>query len=161
MRKFYVMIIVLCLVMMISGCKMTTSDNTDASANFDFTLPEGFVMEDVTDTACSVVRDGETVGGFILTDMKVSDLTDSRSAALLLYLENIAEGTEYFSWEGGDSEHPIQYLSQYFTDSHTQEKREYYRVFFVRDSSVYDMWFDTELIDEDAISEFLPIAGAE
>ena len=44
------------------------------------------------------------------------------------------------------------------TDPDTQQKQEYYRVFFVRKSGVYDMWFDLSLIEFDTVSEFFPIA---
>ncbi len=47
------------------------------------------------------------------------------------------------------------------TDPDTQQKQEYYRVFFVRKSGVYDMWFDLAQIDRDTVSEFFPIAEAK
>ena len=49
-------------------------------------------------------------------------------------------------------------MSMTVTDPDTQQKQEYYRVFFVRKSGVYDMWFDLAKIDRDAVSKFFPIA---
>lgn len=159
-QKVKLVLSILLLSAMISGCQK--NDNVPEKGDFTYDLPEGFVISDVTEKDCAIVdSDGVTVGGMILTDLKGKDLTDADSVALPQYLEDIAEGSEYFSWTGGDDAHPIHYLTQYFTDPDTQEKREYYRVFFVKDSGVYDMWFDTALMDEDTISKFLPIAETE
>ena len=50
---------------------------------------------------------------------------------------------------------------QNVTDPDTQERAEYQRVLFVKDSSVYDMWFNKALIGEDMISAFYSIAEAK
>lgn len=157
MRKGMLIFLILLLSVMISGCHK--EDSAPEKGDFSYDLPEGFTISDVTEKDCAIVSsDGVTVGGMILTDLKGKDLTGTDRVAMSQYLENIAEGSEYFSWTGGDDAHPIWYLTQSFTDPDSQEKREYYRVFFVKDSGVYDLWFDMERIDEDIISEFLPIA---
>lgn len=157
MRKGTLVLLILLLSVMISGCH--GEDSAPEKGDFSYDLPEGFTISDVTERDCAIVdSDGVTVGGMILTDLKAKDLTDTDSVAMPQYLEKIAEGSEYFSWTGGDDAHPIWYLTQYFTDPDTQERKEYDRVFFVKDAGVYDMWFDMERIDEDTISGFLPIA---
>lgn len=157
MRKLWLISVMLLLSLLISGCQ--TGNQPPEKGDFTCQLPEGFTIGDVTDKSCTILNsDGAAVGGMILTELKIKDLTDEDSVALPQYLEAIAEGSEYFSWTGGDAQHPVHYLTQYFTDPKTQVKREYYRIFFVKDSGVYDLWFDLERVDENAISGFLPIA---
>lgn len=157
MRKVRLALVILALSVLISGCQ--TGGQPPEKGDFTCDLPEGFTISNVTERDCAIVdSSGVAVGGMILTDLRVKDLTDQDSGALPQYLEAIAEGSEYFSWAGGDRKHPIHYLTQSFPDPNTQQKREYYRIFFVKDSGVYDLWFDLERIDEDTISGFLPIA---
>lgn len=157
MRKGTLIFLIALLSVILSGCH--GEESAPEKGDFSYDLPEGFTISDVTEKDCAIVdSDGVTVGGMILTDLKAKDLTDADSVAMPQYLEKIAEGSEYFSWTGGDAQHPVHYLTQYFTDPKTQVKREYYRIFFVKDSGVYDLWFDLERVDENAISGFLPIA---
>lgn len=156
MRKVIIILLVLFSVVLL-GCH--NYDMGTKFRDFAFVLPDGFSMSDATETECSIVNDeGVAVGGLVLTKMSANDLTDADSVAMPIYLNNVAEGCEYFSWDGGDSKHPIQYVSQIFEDSTTQSAKTYYHIFFVKDFSVYDMWFDTELITKDSISAFLAIA---
>lgn len=154
--KVWLISVVLLLSFLISGCQ--TEGQPPEKGDFACDLPEGFTLSDVTDKDCAILdSDGVVVGGIILTDLKVKDLRDPDSVALPQYLETIGEGSEYFSWTGGNRKHPTQYLTQSFTDPNTQEKREYYRIFSVKDAGVYDMWFDLAKIDEDTASRFSPI----
>lgn len=153
--KVWLASVIAILCVLISGCQAQPPEKGD----FTCDLPKGFTISDVTDKDCAILNsDGVVVGGMILTDLRVKALTDEDSVALPQYLEAIAEGSEYFAWKDGDKNHPIRYMNHYFTDPNTQERKEYDRVFFVKDAGVYDMWFDMERIDEDTISGFLPIA---
>jgi len=132
-----------------------------AEASFDFSLLEGYEIADITDKSCSIVdANGTAVGGFVLTGLTVGSVRDMERD-MEVYLRNIDESYEYITWPGGDIQHPPQNLSLYITIPGREEKKVYTRIFFVKDSGVYDMWFDCDLIDVEAISAFYPIAGIE
>lgn len=130
--------------------------------DFTFDLPEGFSMADITEKSCTIVNsENIQVGGINLTGLRAKDIRKSGSDDFGRYLNDVAWGCEFFSWNGGDRSHPLQYMSMTVTDPDTQQKQEYYRVFFVRKSGVYDMWFDLAQIHRDTVSEFFPIAEAK
>ena len=126
---------------------------------FAFDLPAGYRISEITDKNCSIVdAKGTVIGGVILTDLRAKDIRNLDSNAFAVYLNDVVYGCEYFSWAGGDFRHPLKYVSQSVTISDTQKEKKYYRVFFVKNSGVYDMWFDLDLINMDAVSEFYSIA---
>lgn len=85
MRKGTLVLLILLLSVMISGCH--GEDSAPEKGDFSYDLPEGFTISDVTERDCTIVSsDGVTVGGMILTDLKAKDLTDTDSVALPQYL---------------------------------------------------------------------------
>jgi len=113
-----------------------------AESSFDFSLPEGYQIADITDKSCSIIdANGTTVGGFVLTGLTAGSVRNM-DRDMDVYLSNIDESYEYFSWSGGDFQHPTQDLSLNITIPGREEKKVYSRIFFVKDSGVYDMWFD-------------------
>lgn len=157
MRRIFLAVLALLAAITLLGCS-APPENGD----FSFDLPEGYRIEDVTQKSCVIVNDEKTsVGGINYTGLRAKDIRESESVAFGRYLNDVAWGCEYFSWHGGDRGHPLQYMSMTITDPETQQKREFYRVFFVKASGVYDMWFDLARIDRDAVSEFFPIAEAK
>lgn len=157
MRRIALAIFTLLTAAMLYGCSAPPE-----IGDFSFDLPEGYQLSDVTEKSCAIVN-GEkiSVGGINYTGLRAKDIRDGGSVAFGRYLNDVAWGCEYFSWNGGDRSHPLQYMSLTVTNPETQQKQEYYRVFFVKDSGVYDMWFDLAQIDRDTISEFFPIAEAK
>lgn len=137
-----------------TGCTSTESlSSTDMLA---FDIPSGFSISNDSDRECDIIDgNGAAVGGIIVTDLDVNDITDEEGVKLSQYLNSIHEGCEYFSWRGNDAKKPAQYVSEYVNQENAEEAKEYYRVFFERNSCVYDMWFDTDLISEEAIAEFV------
>ncbi len=168
MPKFTVLITLLMIAAVMAGYGANPSNPSEPAAvvsaannSFDFSLPEGYEIADVTDKSCSIVdANGTAVGGFVLTGLTARSVRDM-DRDMGVYLRNIDESYEYFSWKGGDFWHPVQDMSLNITIPGREEKKVYSRIFFVKDSGVYDMWFDCDLIDEKAISEFRPIAGIE
>lgn len=127
--------------------------------DFRFDLPEGFAVSDVTDESCSITDDsGAAVGGILLTDLKAKDLQSSDSGVLSQYFNRVAWGCEYISMQGGDNGHPIQLVNMNVTNPDTQKTAAYQRILFVKDSAVYDMWFDLSLIDEETVAAFGSVA---
>lgn len=144
----------LMFAILITGCASKEEVNDEDMFSFD--IPSGFSRSDMSDKECAIINsEGVAVGGFIITDLDVKDIKDKDGIALPQYLNKVHEGCEYFSWMVNDSKKPAQYVSQYVNMENTTEAKEYYRVFFEKNSYVYDMWFDTDMIDENSIAEFV------
>ena len=157
MRKANLVLVFLVLAMVISGCG--SREEIPEVGDFSFELPEGFTISDVTDTSCTVLdAEGAVVSTIRLTDITPSQLWDDDDGALPRYFNKVAYGCEYFGWKGGDEAHPLHYITLYFSDPNTLERREGYRVLFVKDGGVYDMWLDREKLDEDTITAFEAVA---
>ena len=158
MRKVNLIAAILMLALAISGCVFR--EEVPEAGNFSFELPEGFTISDVTDMTCTV-RDGE---GTVVSTIRLTDITPSQlwddDGALPRYLNKVAYGCEYFGWKGGDEAHPLHYITLYFPDPDTLERRESYRVLFVKDGGVYDMWLDRKKLDADTVTAFEAIAEA-
>lgn len=156
MRKVKLILVFLVLAMVISGC--TSREKAPEAGDFSFELPEGFTISNVTDMTCTVLDgEGTVVSTIRLTDITPSQLWDD-DGALPRYLNKVAYGCEYFGWKGGDEAHPLHYITLYFPDPDTLERRESYRVLFVKDGGVYDMWLDKEKLDADTITAFEAVA---
>lgn len=157
MRRITLVMLALLAAVILFGCSAPPE-----VGDFSFDLPEGYRITDVTEKSCTIVNEEKVqVGGINLTGLRAKDIWKSGSDDFGRYLNDVAWGCEFFSWQGGDRSHPLQYMSLTVTDPDTQQKQEYYRVFFVKASGVYDMWFDLEQIDRDAISDFFFIAEAK
>ena len=156
MRKARWILVFLILALAVSGCG--SREAVPEAGNFSFELPEGFTISDVTDMTCTV-RDGE---GTVVSTIRLTDITPSQlwddDNALPRYLNKVAYGCEYFGWKGGDEAHPLHYITLYFPDPDTLEQRESYRVLFVKDGGVYDMWLDRKKLDADTITAFEAVA---
>ena len=156
MRRTKWILAVLMLTLALSGCG--SREAVPEAGNFSFELPEGFTISDVTDMTCTVLDgEGTVVSTIRLTDITPSQLWDD-DGALPRYLNKVAYGCEYFGWKGGDEAHPLHYITLYFPDPDTLERRESYRVLFVKDGGVYDMWLDKEKLDADTITAFEAVA---
>ena len=156
MRRTKWILAVLMLTLALSGCN--SREKAPEAGDFSFELPEGFTISNVTDMTCTVLDgDGTVVSTIRLTDITPSQLWDD-DGALPRYLNKVAYGCEYFGWKGGDEAHPLHYITLYFPDPDTLERRESYRVLFVKDGSVYDMWLDRKKLDADTITAFEAVA---
>lgn len=157
MRKVNMILAILMLALVITGCG--AREQVPQVGDFSFELPDGFTISNVTDTSCAVLdAEGTVVSTIRLTDITPSQLWDDDDAALPRYLNKVAYGCEYFGWKGGDEAHPLHYITLYFNDPNTLERREGYRVLFVKDGGVYDMWLDREKLDADTITAFEAVA---
>ena len=149
---------VLALIMMLvfSGC----GKEEPTKADFSFEMPEGYNITDLSEKSCEITRekDHQIVGGINKTLLSVKDLKKGNYAGYIDEVSGSELGAEYFSWEGGTRRHPIEYITQIVSYPDTDLKHEYQRIMFEHNKSVYDMWFDTELIDKEEISsKFYPI----
>ena len=155
MKKYLLMLLLLALIL--TGCADQSA--VPEAGNLTFDLPEGYSVADKTDMNCSIVRDEDRaeVGGIILTQLTEKNMSEQ----MLLHLDSVT-GTgvinEYFSWKAESKGTPIMLVSHYMTDPDTMVREEFHRIVFVKEGSVYDMWFDTKLIGVDEIEEiFYPL----
>lgn len=156
MRRTKWILAVLMLTLALSGCG--SREKVPQVGDFSFELPEGFTISDVTDMTCTVLDgEGTVVSTIRLTDITPSQLWDD-DGALPRYLNKVAYGCEYFGWKGGDEAHPLHYITLYFSDPNTLQRREGYRVLFVKDGGVYDMWLDREKLDAQTVAAFEAVA---
>lgn len=154
MQKYISLLLFFSLILI--GC---TDNAVPSVGDFAFDLPEGYSITNIEDINCSIARDedGAVIGGIILTQ-----LTEKRmDEKIPVHLDSVT-GTEvineYFAWSAELDGSPVKLVTHYVTDPNTNVKKEFYRIFFVRNGGVYDMWFDTSLIDVDAIEkDFYPL----
>lgn len=143
MRKVFVMAAIWLLVFQLAGCHGKAS----GSGGFPFPLPEGFGAEKVTETAWDLIRDGERIGGFVLTDLDAGCLDDLEDAALHKYLESCVPAPmigEYIAMRG-DTFVLIQHK---ISDPETGEAHEYDRYLFEKDSVLTELWLDEGFAEE-------------
>jgi len=61
-----------------------------------FALPEGYTLENMTETSCDIIRDGTCVGSIVRTELDPNVIATADSDAILGYLESyVSEGMDY------------------------------------------------------------------
>jgi len=156
MRKVFVLAAVWLLVFQLAGCHGKAS----GSGAFPFPLPEGFTAEKITEAVWDLFRDGQRIGGFVMTDLDAGCLDDLEDAALHKYLQSYAPAPmigEYITMRA-DAFVLVQHK---ISDPETKEAREYSRCLFEKDSALMDLWLDAELTDEQTSQQLLNAMGLE
>lgn len=158
MRKWFAALLAMIAVFSCACARTSEPRVLPEKGEFSFALPAGYTYGDIQDTACVIYNgSGTAVGGIRLADLLPKELkTDN--PAVPQYLDSLIPGCEFFIWLGDDPKNPVQYVSQQFTDTETQERRAIYRILFVRDDIVYDLHLNPEVIAEEEIAKFHPIA---
>ena len=154
MKKTMSLVFALILVLSFGGC------GQQKGPDLNFKMPQGYRLSDVQGDACSIIReeDGQAVGGIHNTQLTVKDLRKGLYAGYLDQASGSELGAEFFSWSGGSRQHPIEYVSETVSYPDREEKQESQRILFECDGSVYDMWFETALIEKEEVSNlFYPM----
>lgn len=156
MKKVFSIVLALSCLLVLFGCGKTDVPSV-TTGDFTMALPDGYTITDISDTNCTIVKDGNAVGGIILTQLTEMSMDEK----IPLHLDSIT-GTEvineYFSWDAESEGSPVKLVSHYMTDPETNVKEEFHRIIYVKDGGVYDMWFDTKMIDMEEIEEaFYPL----
>ncbi|MDO5400429.1 MAG: M56 family metallopeptidase [Eubacteriales bacterium] len=124
-----------------------TGPNSEALP-FTFNVPDGYEITADSDTAVTITRDGQAVGGIRLTDLDESGVFDSENSRLSDYLDQLAPSpliAEYLSLNfGGDA-----YITLKITDPATGKVWEQSHHLFPRDGVYFDYWVDYALVTED------------
>lgn len=154
LKSRQILLLISLVLIFITGCNSTQDTNEEYLLCFD--VPSGFEVLGISEKECSIMdSEGEIVGGVVITDLSVEDIKDSDSIAFAQYINKTYEGCEYSSWLGNDAANPAKYVNQYIKIPESLDDKEFYRVLFERDSVIYDMWFDCDMVDQDAIEEFV------
>lgn len=161
MRKYNVIITLLFIAMILAGCQRQSFGPIQAPPAFEFSLPEGFALADATDESCSIVRDGETVGGFVRTGLDVNCMGGANKKAVDVYLETYAAAPlecEYMMsyWEGKQPRIDVAFNT---LDLETKERHDFRHYLFEKDEVLFDMWLDSELVDEGTGAQLMDTVG--
>lgn len=112
---------------------------------FEFPLPDGYTLSPKSNTAVSIVRDGQTVGGIIRTDLDVSCTGEPSCPHIDAYLDSFAPApliAEYcLMWFDGKG-----HVSLQITDYETGPINLQSHMLFPQDSIFYDIWVDRDLV---------------
>lgn len=142
----------------------TKSEDPDRrSASFDFELPAGFKIENVTDTDCSITYADQCVGGFVLTNIDSEIFDDPDGSVIIPYLESYITPPLVFEYMMGYSENnpAVIDISLNIVDLETEVSHEYKHYLFEKNSDCYDMWLDTELVEDEALYQLLVTTGID
>ena len=140
-----------------------TSQSAEVHPLFEFTLPEGFEIQNQSQKTCDLVYEGQHVGGFVITDLDAGMLKDPDKEIVKEYLNSYVEPPLVFDcMMSSTGEDPTMLeVSLIVVDLEAEESHEYKHYLFEKDSACYDMWLDTELVDSEIRVQLLSVTGID
>lgn len=160
---FSVLSLFLCGIILL-GCSSPDVSSQVTAQQCPVSLPDGFSMEETQQGHYNIQHDGQVIGGFVQTELAVSDLRIGRSGGssdpLIAYLESYIESPlEMEFMAGGGICNVETQVSLIAYDGAAKKGHEYDHYLFSRDSVCYDLWLDTELVSHDTRNHILIHAG--
>lgn len=151
---------VFCLLL-ITGCSTQQVPDT---GDFSFTLPDGYALTDITAQSCTAIResDNQTIGGMELTALSKKDLNGKNTENIIHYLLDDFHQTndvEYLSSHWG-KHHKIVIVHLDKPGNDGQEEH-FSHIFFEKDSAVYHLWLDLNIVDYDTETQFKAMTGVD
>ena len=151
---------VFCLLLM-TGCSTQQIPDT---GDFSFTLPDGYSLTDITEQSCSIIceEDSQTIGGMELTALSQKDLNGKNTDNMISYLLDDFHQTndvEYLTSHWG-KHHKIVIVHLDKPGGNSQEEH-FSHIFFEKDSGVYHLWLDLNIVDYDTESQFKTMTGVD
>lgn len=151
----------LCLLLLFSGCSMQP---IPTQGDFSLDLPEGYAFADITDKTCSVISesDNNIIGGMELTTLTKKDLNGKHTDKITNYLMEDFHQTynvEYLASHWG-KHHKIVIIHLDKAGIDGQEDH-FSHIFFEKDSGIYHLWLDLNIVDYDTESQFKAITGVD
>ena len=160
-----VLCMLLSFLLLLSGCQ--TADSMESEpvpgniSDYTFSLPEGYLFETNQVNSLDILKDGNVVGGLVLTGLHISDLEDTGSTAVHKYIDSFGPMPlicEYMIMQGDE----FLSISMAVTDPDTDIRTESFHHLFAHESRCFDLWFDSALSsDEDRDQIFDEILGAK
>ena len=159
MKRF--IILGLCLLLFLTGCSTMQIPDT---GDFYFDLPDGYILADITAKSCSIIRTEEemTIGGMELTALSTKDLNGKNTQNIVNYLMGDFHQTynvEYLASHWGKKQKIVVVHLDKPSDSGHEEH--FSHIFFKKDSEVYHLWLDLNIVDYDTESQFKAMTGVD
>lgn len=153
-------IFIFCLLFT-TGC---SNQQVPDIGDFSFIPPDGYALTDITDLSCSVIReaDSQAIGGMELTELSKKDLNGKNTQNIVNYLMadfHQTNDVEYLTSHWG-KHHKIVIVH---LDKPGESGREehFSHIFFEKDSGVYHLWLDLNIVDYDTETQFKAMTGVD
>lgn len=156
MKKFYIFLTFIAMFLAVcSGCSKKAPPPSMKDCSLE--LPEGYTAAYPSEDRCDFVRDedGATVGGILTTQLHRRDLSKKGTQKIMAYLQGEFHKTnnvEFIAFFGGDGD-PKVGVTLTKNDDVTGEQRHFYHHFFEKEGYVYHLWFDKDVLSDDAEEE--------
>ena len=147
-----VLCLLLSFLLLLSGCQ--TADSMESEpvpgniSDYTFSLPEGYLFETNQVNSLDILKDGNVVGGLVLTGLHISDLEDTGSTAVHKYIDSFGPMPlicEYIIMQGDG----FQAISLAVTEPDTDVRTETSHRLFAHEGKCFDLWFYLDIIDDD------------
>lgn len=144
-------------MILVAGCG-AKKEVSDVTPDFSFDLPEGYSIANISDTQCDILCGEVKIGEIVFTTLNPSDIEDTGDKELHLYLNTYGPSPlicEYISmfWESHIS------VTMKITDPSTNAVENSQHHIFERKKAVYDLWINTDIIDDETRVAIIKSAG--
>ncbi len=157
MNRFLQIIAILLTCLILPGCASSVNtapaevtslpnESVPETLPFDFSLPDGYTKQYISNKEVSILLDNQIIGGIICTGLDASCITDAECRDTNDFLQSLASPparVQYFAmmWENKF------YVSLTLENTETGECQEQSHCLFEAESVCFDIWVDTALVD--------------
>ena len=143
MRKYIIFLILVIFVFTVTACSSNKpySPSTETLDLTLFTLPEGFVLEEQSQTSAVIKYNDEIIGGITLTGLDSRCINEKNHLSAAQYLDYIAPSPLISEWIIMEGREHLS-ISMSITDSEKNIRTETSRKIFVRNGLVFDCWLN-------------------
>lgn len=164
MKKFYICLTLIAMTLGVC-CGCTKKAPPPSMKDYSLELPEGYNVAYPSEDRCDFVRDedGTTVGGLLITQLRKRDLSSKGTSKIMKYLQEEIHKTnnvEFIAFAGGGDE-PKVGVTLTRNDDVTGEQRHFYHHFFEKEGYVYHLWFDKDVLSDEAEEEITAVVLQE
>lgn len=179
MHKLKIVLAIMLVALLLAGCRSGSEETRDVSSDvetsapntanssenvksaaFDFGVPKGYEISNITENSCDIVQDGQVVGGFRLTDLDVRCAEDIHREEIFTYLGTLVTEDETFEYIS-DNWSGCTRIFYTITDLKTEDSYEEVHHLFAKDDLCYDLWLDGRYVDRDNTDPFLKAANIQ
>lgn len=148
--------LLMCCCMLFSGCHGDAPAEAEVTipcdiSEFDFSLPEGYTFAEDAANSLSIMKNGDPIGGLVLTVLDISCLEDTGSTEVHQYINSYGPLPlicEYIVMQGDG----FLAISMAVTDPDTDIRTETSHRLFAHGGRCFDLWFVDNLSDDDRTS---------
>lgn len=158
------MCLFLSFCMVLCGCQTAVPAETECDpgsiSDFTFSLPEGCTLEADEENSLHILKNGEIIGGLVLTGLDTACLEDTGDAGVHKYINSYGPMPlicEYLIMQADG----FLSISLAVTDPDTDVRTESSHRLFAYESRCFDLWFHQETDDDTCAAIFQAIRGTE